>query len=86
MVQRVKPKQFSDGVVIALNSACMRGKQGLPVDDNPKSLRLSLDTKAKVKIGNLSRGGKARSLKAKAADDHDMENYMNQFYFSLPDG
>ena len=42
-------------------------------DDNPKSLRLSLDTKAKVKIGNLSRGGKARGLEAKTADDHDTE-------------
>jgi hypothetical protein len=40
-------------------------------DNNPQSLRVSLDSKAKVKIGNLSRGGKARSLKAKAADDHD---------------
>ena len=42
-------------------------------DDNPKSLRVSIDTKAKVKIGNLSRGGKARTLEAKQADDHDTE-------------
>jgi Rhodopirellula transposase DDE domain len=42
-------------------------------DDNPKSLRLSIDSKAKVKIGNLSRQGKARTLKAKQADDHDTE-------------
>jgi hypothetical protein len=42
-------------------------------DDNPKSLRLSIDTKAKVKIGNLSRGGKARTLEAKEAADHDTE-------------
>jgi hypothetical protein len=42
-------------------------------DNNPQSLRLSIDTKAKVKIGNLSRGGKARTLEAKAADDHDTE-------------
>ena len=27
--------------------------------------------KAKVKIGNLSRGGQARTIKAKQADDHD---------------
>jgi len=40
---------------------------------NPKSLRLSIDTKAKVKIGNRSRGGKDRSLEPKAADDHDLE-------------
>lgn len=42
-------------------------------DDNPKSLRLSIDTKAKVKIGNLSREGKARTLEAKKADDHDTQ-------------
>jgi hypothetical protein len=34
-------------------------------------LRLSIDSKAKVKIGNLSRGGKARALSAPQADDHD---------------
>jgi len=39
--------------------------------DNSKSLRLSIDSKAKVKIGNLSRNGKARSLQAKTAGDHD---------------
>ena len=40
-------------------------------DADPKTLRLSIDSKAKVKIGNLSRGGKARTLEAKQADDHD---------------
>lgn len=34
-------------------------------------LRLSIDSKAKVKIGNLSRRGKARALEAPKADDHD---------------
>jgi transposase len=42
-------------------------------DDNPKSLRISIDTKAKLKIGNLSRDGKERALEAKKADDHDSE-------------
>jgi len=37
-----------------------------------KSLRISIDSKAKVKIGNLSRNGKSRSLEAKQADDRDM--------------
>ena len=40
-------------------------------DADPNTLRLSIDSKAKVKIGNLSRGGKARALEAKKADDHD---------------
>jgi hypothetical protein len=41
-------------------------------DDNSQSLRISIDSKAKVKIGNLSRDGKARTLDPKQADDHDM--------------
>ena len=40
-------------------------------DENPRSLRISIDSKAKVKIGNLSREGKARGFKPLAADDHD---------------
>lgn len=42
-------------------------------DQNPQSLRISIDTKAKVKIGNLSRGGFARTLEPKKAHDHDTE-------------
>jgi hypothetical protein len=34
---------------------------------------VSIDCKAKVKVGNLSRGGKARTLKPKVAADHDTE-------------
>ena len=40
-------------------------------DQNPAVLRLSIDSQAKVKIGNLSRNGKARRRKALQADDHD---------------
>lgn len=55
-------------------------------DENPKSLRVSIDTKAKVKIGNLSRGGKARTLEAKAADDHDTQwqSVLVPLRFSTP--
>jgi len=42
-------------------------------DENPQSLRVSIDTKAKVRIGNLSRGGKARTKEPKKADDHDTQ-------------
>jgi hypothetical protein len=38
-----------------------------------RTLRISIDTKAKVKIGNLSRGGKARGQQPKTADDHDTQ-------------
>jgi len=36
------------------------------------SLRISIDTKAKVDIGEYSRKGKTRALKAPEALDHDM--------------
>jgi len=36
-------------------------------------LRLSIDSKAKVKVGNLSRGGQDRRQQAPQADDHDAE-------------
>ena len=42
-------------------------------DQDPVSLRLSIDCKAKVKIGNLSRGGKDRTKDSRQADDHDTE-------------
>ena len=41
-------------------------------DKNPKSLRISIDAKAKLNIGNFSRGGKSRDIEAKKAEDHDM--------------
>jgi Rhodopirellula transposase DDE domain len=40
--------------------------------ENPETLRISLDTKAKVKIGEFSRGGVARGQKSVRAADHDM--------------
>ena len=48
-------------------------EQNQASDDNPHSLRISIDSKAKVKIGNLSRGGKARTIDPQQADDHDLE-------------
>jgi len=41
-------------------------------DDNPESLRISIDAKAKLKIGEFSRNGKSRDREAKKAEDHDM--------------
>lgn len=42
-------------------------------DDNPQSSRVSIDSKAKVKVGNLSRGGKSRTLEPRKADDPDTQ-------------
>ena len=41
-------------------------------DANPKSVRISIDAKAKLTIGYFSRGGKSRDKEAKKAEDHDM--------------
>jgi hypothetical protein len=42
-------------------------------DADPKTLRISADTKAKVNLGEFSRGGKLRSLESVKALDHDLE-------------
>ena len=42
-------------------------------DKDPQSLRISVDTKAKVKIGELSRDGKDRTQEPRKAHDHDTE-------------
>ena len=39
---------------------------------DPETLRISFDTKAKVKIGAFSRGGVARGKEPVRASDHDM--------------
>ena len=46
-------------------------KQHDKAASNERVLRVSIDVKAKVKIGNLSRKGYARTLNAPVADDHD---------------
>ena len=41
-------------------------------DSDPETLRLSMDTKATVNIGEYSRYGRSRSLEPVKALDHDM--------------
>lgn len=41
-------------------------------DNSPESLRISIDAKAKVNIGESSRNGKSRDKEVKKAADHDM--------------
>ena len=68
--QKVKPlKKIPETDLIFANLA----QANQASDQEPKSLRISLDAKAKVKIGNLSRGGKARTIEPLQADDHDTE-------------
>jgi transposase len=42
-------------------------------DEDPESLRISIDTKAKVKIGPFSRNGQSRGQESGKAADHDPE-------------
>lgn len=42
-------------------------------DEDPQSLRISIDTKAKLNIGPFSRNGRSRGLEAKKALDHDVK-------------
>ena len=41
-------------------------------DSDPESLRISVDAKAEVKVGEFSRNGSSRDRKAKKGVDHDM--------------
>lgn len=41
-------------------------------DADPACLRISVDTKASVVLGDYSRGGKSRGLEAVRALDHDL--------------
>jgi hypothetical protein len=54
-------------------------------EPDAKVLRLSIDTKAKVAIGNLSRGGQARVLEARQADDHDHHRQATLVPFGILD-
>ena len=42
-------------------------------DRDPETLRISIDVKAKLKIGELSRNGKSRELESPKALDHDTD-------------
>lgn len=41
-------------------------------DADPETMRISIDTKATVNVGEYSRGGRSRGVKAVKALDHDM--------------
>ena len=42
-------------------------------DADPETMRISIDTKATVNVGEYSRGGRSRGTKAVKALDHDMQ-------------
>jgi hypothetical protein len=77
-VLKIKPlKKIPETDTIFAN---VRQKHQL-ANDNKRILRISCDVKAKVKIGNLSKGGYSRMQHAPIADDHDQhwEAVLNPF-------
>jgi Rhodopirellula transposase DDE domain len=54
-------------------------------DQHAKSLRISIDSKAKVKIGHLSRGGKDRTKAPRKAEDHDTDIHATLVPFGILD-
>ena len=69
-VLKTKPlKKIPETDAIFANVA----RQHALAKSNPRILRISIDVKAKVKLGNLSRNGYSRLLKAPIADDHDQK-------------
>lgn len=52
-------------------------------DEDPETLRISIDAKAKVDIGEFSRGGKSREGEPEEALDHDMNPEMKMVPFGV---
>ncbi len=69
-VQKSKPqKKIPETDAIFENTH----KLNQEADSDPETVRISIDVKAKVNIGDLSRGGKSRGSRAVKACDHDLE-------------
>lgn len=69
-VQKTKPQKKipeTDAIFVNVREA------NRAADETEKSPRISIDTKAKVKIGEFSRGGVGRGQTAVQALDHDMQ-------------
>nr|QNO46713.1 hypothetical protein EIOBDEGA_00001 [Methanosarcinales archaeon ANME-2c ERB4] len=52
-------------------------------DEDPETLRISIDAKAKVNIGDFSRGGKSREKEPEEALDHDMNPEIKMVPFGV---
>jgi len=69
-VQKTKPqKKNPETDAIFANVKAAHAKS----DKDDKTLRISIDAKAKIKLGEFSRGGKLRCLEPVKASDHDMD-------------
>ena len=69
-IQKTKPlKKIPETDAIFENV----NKVNRQADESPETLRISIDTKAKVNIGDFSRNGKTREKEPENALDHDFE-------------
>jgi hypothetical protein len=73
-VQKAKPVKRVAATEAIFNK--VRG-ENQAADQRGDSLRISIDTKAKVDLGDFSRGGQARSQQAPQAWDHDLHAKKN---------
>jgi hypothetical protein len=73
-VQKAKPVKR-----VAQTNAIFENVRGAnqASDEREDSLRISMDTKAKVDLGDFSRGGQARGQQTPQAWDHDMQGKKN---------
>jgi Rhodopirellula transposase DDE domain len=69
-VQKTKPlKKIKETEAIFANVR----QENQAADDDPEVIRISMDTKAKVAVGDFSRDGQSRGSEATKAWDHDPE-------------
>jgi DDE family transposase len=69
-VQKTKPLKKSQETEAIFEHVAKANRES---DEREDSLRISIESKAHLKIGELSRGGKSRGEKAPEAHDHDTE-------------
>ena len=73
-VQKAKPVQRVEATDAIFENV---HHQNQTADQREDSLRLSIDTKAKVDLGDFSRGGQARGQQPQQAWDHDLRTKKN---------
>lgn len=80
-VQKTKPHKKTEETDAIFEQV---HKANTDADKNPKEIRISLDAKARMNIGNFSRGGRNRVLTK--AEDHDLgvKTKLTPFGFYLP--
>jgi len=79
-IQKTKPlKKIPETDAIFENV----NKANRQADEDPETLRISIDAKAKVDIGEFSRGGKSREEEPEDALDHDMNPDIKMVPFGV---